>query len=141
MAVVFSLIFAAFRPSFTSFHQPIHGCFEFDSGRLFELLCFLHNSLFIFRPFRPPSSSMFLIAINRGFFIILPDGSLILSWGIIFILLIRLTISSRTCYFGLRIYLLVSSNPACIQLDFLIYFYFILQNTHILHFGLKFFNP
>lgn len=85
MAVVFCLIFAAFRSSFSSFHQPIHGSFEFDSRRLFELLCFLHNGLFIFRPFRSSPSSMLLIAIDRGFFIILPDGSLILSGGIIFI--------------------------------------------------------
>jgi len=48
-------------------------------------LCFLHNSLFVFRTFRSSSPSVLLITIYGGFFIVLPDGSLILPGGIILI--------------------------------------------------------
>lgn len=91
MIIIFSLILTAFGPSFSSFHQSIHGSFKFDGRWLFELLCFFHDSFFIFGALRSSPSSVFLIAIDGRFLIILSDGPLILPGGII-ILAMALTV-------------------------------------------------
>jgi hypothetical protein len=78
MIVVLGLILAAFGPSLSSFHQSIHGSFEFDGGGLFELLCLFHDGFFIFGALRSSPASVFSITVDGGFLIILSDGPLIL---------------------------------------------------------------
>lgn len=78
MVVVLRLILAAFGPALSSFHQSVHGGFEFDGGGLFELLSLFHDGLFVFGALGPSPASMFGIAVDGGFLIILSDGPFIL---------------------------------------------------------------
>lgn len=71
MVIVLSLVLASFGSAFASFHEPIHGSLELNSGWFFELLRLLHDSLLIFAALRPAPASMFLIIIIGGFLIIL----------------------------------------------------------------------
>lgn len=96
MIVILGLVLASLGSSLASFHESIHGSLELNSGRFFELLCLLHDSLFIFAALGSAPTSMLLIIIIGGFLIILFNSLLVLLMIISRIILFILTLITLT---------------------------------------------
>ena len=96
MVVILSFVLAALGPALASLHEPIHGSLELHSGRFLELLCLLHDGLFIFAALGPAPAAVFLIIIIGGFLIILFNSLLVRLMkiaGVVLFILTRVTFS------------------------------------------------